>query len=259
MVPPALNLRPAGAVGLGCAAVTLALAIIVVAGCQQTTRFAAGNGGSPPTAYLQKDDAPAGATPVYKPLPPRAIPPIPPAASAPPPGVADGRYPLAWYPAAAPRPWQFIVIHHSATADGGAARFDAEHREKGWDELGYHFVVGNGTDTRDGQIEVGSRWPKQKQGAHAKTPDNHFNERGIGICLVGNFENGPPTAQQVAAVETLVAFLIQRYHIPPDHVIGHEDTGKNTACPGRYLEAMLPTIRRVAAREAANNYAAVTK
>ena len=28
---------------------------------------------------------------------------------------------------------------------------------KGWDELGYHFVIGNGTDTRDGQVEVGSR------------------------------------------------------------------------------------------------------
>ena len=32
--------------------------------------------------------------------------------------------------------------------------------------------IGNGSDTVDGQIEVGSRWVKQKVGAHAKTPDN---------------------------------------------------------------------------------------
>ena len=240
------------------ATATVCLAVVAAAGCQQSTRFAAGTGGSAPSAYLQSDDNPPGPTPVYKPLPSRAIPPIPPAASPPPAVVAGGKYPLSWFPPVPSRPWQYIVVHHSATTVGGAARFDVEHREKGWDELGYHFVVGNGTDTGDGRIEVGSRWPKQKQGAHAKTPDNHFNEVGVGICLVGNFENGPPTPRQVQSLETLVAFLMQRYHIPPDHVIGHEDTGKSTACPGKYLEAMLPTIRRAAAREADNNYAAVS-
>ena len=52
--------------------------------------------------------------------------------------------------------------------------------------LAYHFVIGNGTDTQDGQIEMGSRWLKQLQGGHVK---NHYiNEVGIGICLVGNFK-----------------------------------------------------------------------
>jgi hypothetical protein len=92
--------------------------------------------------------------------------------------------------------WRWIVVHHSATVSGGAARFDKLHREKGWDELGYHFVIGNGTDTRDGQIEVGSRWVKQKRGAHTKTADNRFNDYGIGICLVGNFNYDRPTAEQ---------------------------------------------------------------
>src|ERR1019366_878150 len=80
--------------------------------------------------------------------------------------------PLAWIPPVAPRPWRWIVVHHSDTTTGGAAAFDKMHRAKGWDELGYDFVIGNGSDTSDGQIEVGSRWTKQKIGAHDKTSDN---------------------------------------------------------------------------------------
>ena len=93
--------------------------------------------------------------------------------------------PVTWIPPVAPRQWKWIVIHHSATTTGGAAEFDKMHKAKGWDELGYDFVIGNGSDTGNGQIEVGPRWTKQKIGAHAKSSDNRFNEYGIGICLVG--------------------------------------------------------------------------
>jgi hypothetical protein len=153
--------------------------------------------------------------------------------------------PKDWLPPVAPRAWQAIVIHHSATPVGGAARFDREHREKGWDELGYDFVVGNGTDTADGQIEVGSRWIKQKVGAHAKTPDNWYNEHGIGICLVGNFDGGRPSAAQMRAVGKLVAYMMRTYHIPADRVVGHGDT-KPTDCPGRFLS--VAEVRRVASQ-----------
>jgi hypothetical protein len=151
--------------------------------------------------------------------------------------------PREWIPPVPPRSWQAIVIHHSATPAGGAARFDREHREKGWDELGYDFVIGNGTDTADGQIEVGSRWVKQKVGAHAKTPDNWYNEHGIGICLVGNFDGDRPTAAQMRSTARLVAYMMKTYHISADHVIGHGDT-KPTDCPGRYMH--VAEVRRMA-------------
>jgi hypothetical protein len=155
-----------------------------------------------------------------------------------------------WVPAVAARPWKWIVIHHSATPAGGAARFDREHREKGWDELGYHFVIGNGTDTADGLIEVGPRWPKQKWGAHAKTPDNSFNDFGIGICLVGDFDLAQPTPKQLQSVAKLVAYLEATYHIKADHVIGHgmvsgiAHGGTATLCPGRNLS--VAAVRRMA-------------
>jgi hypothetical protein len=138
----------------------------------------------------------------------------------------------AWIPAARANSWKWIVIHHSATPSGSASVFDKMHREKGWDELGYHFVIGNGTGSGNGQVEVGPRWPKQKWGAHAKTPDNRFNDYGIGICLVGNFDIERPTPQQMESLTRLVTYLMATYHIPPENVIGHNET-KSTDCPGR--------------------------
>jgi hypothetical protein len=153
-----------------------------------------------------------------------------------------GAIPTTWVPKSEVNHWYWIVIHHSATPTGGAAAFDKMHRAKGWDELGYHFVIGNGTDTRDGQIEVGSRWPKQKWGAHDKTPGNQYNEHGIGICLVGNFDVNHPSPAQMKSLEKLVAYLMKTYHIAPDHILGHGET-KNTDCPGRYMN--VATVRRV--------------
>lgn len=157
--------------------------------------------------------------------------------------------PKDWEPRVAARQWKWIVIHHSATPTGGAAAFDRMHRAKGWDELGYDFVIGNGTDTRDGLVEVGSRWPVQKQGAHTKTPDNRFNEYGIGICLVGNFDLTSPTSEQMKSVTRLVSYLMQKYNIPPDRIWGHGQA-KPTDCPGRYMS--VAEVRRRSSRAIAD-------
>jgi hypothetical protein len=213
------------------------LAFLALAGCaQEPTSLSVAS--LPPPSF----NPPAIAE---RPAPPKATPYVPPAPRhvTPPPAPAMAGIPHDWIPKAKANHWRWIVIHHSATPSGGAAAFDKMHRAKGWDELGYHFVIGNGTDTRDGQIEVGSRWPKQKWGAHAKTADNRYNNYGIGICLVGNFDIDRPTAAQMKSLAKLVAFLMQTYHITPDRVIGHRDT-KPTDCPGRNMSIAL--VRRMA-------------
>lgn len=112
--------------------------------------------------------------------------------------------------------WTAIVVHHSVSESANATSIDEFHRNgKGWDELGYHFVIGNGSRSGDGEIEVGPRWRKQKHGAHAKTADNYYNEHGIGICLVGNFQDHDPSPAQMVALERLVAFLIRETGISP--------------------------------------------
>ena len=138
-----------------------------------------------------------------------------------------------WVPTGAERPWQFIVIHHSATPTGSAGEFDRMHRAKGWDELGYHFVIGNGAGSGDGEVEVGSRWPKQKHGAHCKVGGHpQYNDLGIGICLVGNFNMTAPSEAQMASLARLVRYLANRYGVPQSHIYGHGQL-KSTDCPGR--------------------------
>lgn len=140
---------------------------------------------------------------------------------------------VAWTPSVAERRWRFIVVHHSATTNGDAAAFDRAHRARGWDELGYHFVVGNGSLSRDGQLEVGSRWRKQKHGAHAKVRGHpEYNQLGVGICLVGNFNNAPPGEAQMQTLARLIRGLMTRYNIPKSRVLGHGMLAP-TDCPGK--------------------------
>lgn len=150
----------------------------------------------------------------------------------------------AWGAVRGHRAWRYIVIHHSATDGGSAAAFDQAHRNRGWDELGYHFVIDNGDGGPDGRVEVGSRWRSQKWGAHCKTPDNAYNDYGIGICLVGDFTDRMPSRAQLASLHRLVRYLATKYDIPPGNVVGHRDApGTSTACPGRafhpYIAAKL--------------------
>jgi N-acetyl-anhydromuramyl-L-alanine amidase AmpD len=135
------------------------------------------------------------------------------------------------------RKWKYIVIHHSATDAGSAKIFDRAHRGRGWDELGYHFVLCNGNGGADGLVEVGSRWGKQKWGAHCGgTPDNEYNNFGIGICLVGSYTKKLPSRRQLAALEELVTWLAAKYDIPPRNIIGHRDAPQTaTCCPGNAL------------------------
>ena len=141
-------------------------------------------------------------------------------------------------PPKADRPWKYIVLHHSASATGGYDTIDREHRERlGWQGCGYHFVIGNGTESPDGRIEVARRWADQKLGVHCrdgKNPD--VNEYGIGICLVGDLEKAPPTDRQIAAARALVAYLGGRYRISPDHTETHAHLAASpTSCPGRHF------------------------
>ena len=128
--------------------------------------------------------------------------------------------------------WKYIIIHHSATEDGNALKFHMSHRAKGWDSVGYNFIIDNGTGNRkDGQIEATPRWIKQIDGAHCKAAD--MNSKGIGICLVGNFNNEQVSEKQLESLVYLVQLLKDTYHIPDSHIIGHgEVPGASTACPG---------------------------
>ena len=133
-----------------------------------------------------------------------------------------------------------FVIHHSASEKGSAEIFHREHKARGWEGLGYHFVIGNGNGSGDGQVEAGYRWTKQERGAHAGNIE--YNEHGIGICLVGNFEETRPTPKQMESLRKLVRFLQVKTGIATNEIIGHQHVpGKDTKCPGKHFD--LPGFR----------------
>ncbi len=108
------------------------------------------------------------------------------------------------------RRWQFIVVHNSGTRQGNARVFDYYHRHvrRMRNGLAYHFVIGNGTSTGNGEIEVGDRWRRQINGGHVHS--DYLNNISLGICLVGDFNHDQPTRAQLECSEELIRYLRER-------------------------------------------------
>lgn len=141
-------------------------------------------------------------------------------------------------PSKADRPWRYIVLHQSATPTGNYDQIDAEHRRiLGFDGCGYHFIIGNGTGSGDGQIEVAQRWVNQKHGVHCQNARKaEIDEYGIGICLIGDFDKAPPTPRQISAAKLLIAHLSQRYRIADERIETHAHLAATpTICPGGFF------------------------
>ena len=124
-----------------------------------------------------------------------------------------------------------IIVHHSASTGGTSNDIDQWHRDRGWKEVGYHFVITNGrhdpdsdyVEIYDGQIERGRSIAQQ--GAHWKGG----NEYSIGVCLIGN---GVYTQRQLDTLSRLLRHLSQTYSIPIDRIRGHyEVDAKKPECP----------------------------
>jgi N-acetylmuramoyl-L-alanine amidase len=106
--------------------------------------------------------------------------------------------------------WRYIVVHNSGTRQGSAKAFNYYHLHvrKMPNGLAYHFVIGNGTSSGDGQIEIGSRWTRQINGGHVHS--DYLNNIALGICLVGDYNRSKPTERQLEALEELIKYLRKR-------------------------------------------------
>ena len=111
----------------------------------------------------------------------------------------------------------YIAIHHSLTDDipGGKdveafARYHVDHLD--WPGIGYHYVVDtDGTIYKCHSADVKS----YHVGKH-----NRFS---LGVCLVGDFRQYDPPAEQYQATIELVKQLVNAYGIKPQNVLGHSE------------------------------------
>jgi len=115
---------------------------------------------------------------------------------------------------------EYIVVHCAATPstmDIGADEIRRWHKERGWIDIGYHFVI-----RRDGTVEKGR--DIDAIGAHVRG----VNQISIGICLVGIDEF---KVAQYESLKELIVSLLDEY--PDAQVKGHRDfPNVKKECPG---------------------------
>jgi hypothetical protein len=132
-----------------------------------------------------------------------------------------------------------IVLHHSGSS-GSAPQYASVSA--------YH------------DSGAGGKWPKghgiqyphfvEKNGNRVSTGDDsrltwhagnrEMNERGIGVCLAGDFTVEQPTEEQLDTLATLTTDIQTRYGIPDSRIFLHREVRDSpTACPGTDLRALL--------------------
>ena len=129
---------------------------------------------------------------------------------------------------------EYIIIHHSLTEDNQTVSWNAIRKyhveENGWRDIGYHYgieLVGDTYEIFKGRMD-------NEAGAHCLG----FNDKSIGICLVGNFDQVGPTPTQLRILRHLVNSLMDIYGIKSDKVLGHWETYEmmnqppQKTCPG---------------------------
>lgn len=122
-----------------------------------------------------------------------------------------------------------IIIHCSDSEFGDAETIDIWHKEKGWDGIGYHFVILNGQinptiymTEKDGEIEQGR--DIEKIGAHCKGQ----NKDSIGICLIGRKTF---TDLQIISLIDKVKELMKEYGLEINNIYGHYEFDSRKTCP----------------------------
>lgn len=124
-----------------------------------------------------------------------------------------------------------IILHCSATPEGKdftVADIDKWHKARGWQGIGYHYVV-----YRDGSVHVGRS--EDKVGAHT----SGHNANSIGVCYIGGIASDGKTPKdtrtdlQKAALSGLIAGLKRKY--PNATIHGHYEFAAK-ACPSFKIE-----------------------
>ncbi len=151
--------------------------------------------------------------------------------------------------------WSHVVVHHSWTGDTtlpdavAIRKFHTSYRQGGniitetqynalkaegasglvtpWADIGYHKIVEYLSDGRPWVLDGRSL---MQPGAHC--PQQGMNRKGIGVCLVGNFDDAPPPEDLFEKAADHVAWLCRMYRIPVENVHGHREFASFKSCPG---------------------------
>lgn len=153
-------------------------------------------------------------------------------------------------------------VHHTVNANdytraevpGIIRSIYAYHvKSRGWSDIGYNFLVdrfGRVWEGRYGGVD------RPVVGAHTL----NYNDYAFAMSAIGNYDIKQPSEATVEAYGALFAWKLSLHGINAastsqqvgptvfEAINGHRDAA-STACPGRYLYARIPDIRRIAAED----------
>lgn len=171
---------------------------------------------------------------------------------------------------------RFAVVHHTVSSNTYAAAdvpailrgiYYFHTHDRGWCDVAYNFFIdrfGRGFEGRYGGID------KAVIGGHT----GGFNTGSTGVAMIGDFDNATVPGAAYAALRSLLAWKLAYHGVDPRgstlvysgdastsryppgtpvmvaNLEGHRDTNV-TACPGAYLYALMPQLRRDVAADIA--------
>jgi hypothetical protein len=166
-------------------------------------------------------------------------------------------------------PVQVFFVHHTATGNGYSCRDSAaivrgiqayQVRTKGWDDIGYNFLVDKCGTIFEGR---GGGVGRNVLGAHTLG----FNADASAIAVIGTFDSAGVSPTVRTAIATVAAYKLGAAGNAPNgkvvylsggsnryprgtratlyRISGHRDAGR-TDCPGDSLYRQLPQIRAIA-------------
>lgn len=136
------------------------------------------------------------------------------------------------------RPINLFVVHHTASEITTLPTIFLDHSAKGYGGIGYHGLIGNGILTSNGEY-ISTR-PGEIEGVHA--PPHNFDS--LGIALVGNLNDQPPTDTQMNTLAHTWAAAKITYNLPDSALTTHKHIDPSTECPGSQLP--LPNVKQLA-------------
>jgi len=152
-------------------------------------------------------------------------------------------------------------VHHTVNANGYTRKqvpailrgiYAYHTQSRGWSDIGYNFLV-----DRFGRI-----WEGRYGGVGRPVVGAHtlgYNDDAFAMSAIGNYDTARPSAAMLDAYGRLFAWKLSLHGVRASSmrqwitkrylpaIEGHRDVGQ-TACPGKYLYAKIPTIRTLATR-----------
>ena len=135
-----------------------------------------------------------------------------------------------------PKRWEHIIIHHSASPDGYFQDFDGiknyHVNHLGWNDIGYHYILEN----IKGRYKILKGRLLDTTGAHCY--QERMNHKGIGICVIGNYDLKEPDISQYYAVGMLCRELMRAFTISIANIQPHNRYANYKSCPGKKFDMM---------------------